>query len=200
MVDIRQMPILKSSKFLLADNSGRLYDTNVSSYAADIPAKLNLIKKEPMSNVPPNDIVFFLPNASIMGIEELGMITLAWEVADELFSLSGEAHRMKQIYNDVVDNTPAYVECGRIVLRGLKLIEKEFKKRRSAGLKHYLVMQAYGKITEMCKGIQKVLTEAGVNNSKLEDMLSLDQLQDRSYVHFCHQHYVKDELWNLADN
>ena len=214
-VDIRQVPILKSSKLLLVGDSERLSDVNVSSsdtditslaskygqtilaflYGISIPTKLKLIKKE--TSVP-NDIVFYLPNASIMGMEELAMITLAWEVADELFSLSGEAHRMKQIYTDIMDNTLAYVECGRVVLRGLKLIEKEFNKRRSAGLKHYLVMQAYGKLTEMCKGIQKILAESGVNNSKLEDMPSLDQLQDRSYVHFCHQHFVKDDQWNLA--
>ena len=219
-VDIRQVPILKSSKFLLIDDS-ECYDTTSSSSDAEtdaeiislanrygqtilailcgisIPAKLKLIKKETSK---PSDIFFYLPNASIMGIEELAMVTLAWEVADELFSLSGEAYRMKQLYSDIVDNTLAYVECGRVVLRGLKLIEKELKNRISAGLQHHLAKQAHGKITEMCKGIQKILSEAGVNNSKLKDMPSLDQLQDCSCIHRCHQHFIKDEQWNLADN
>ena len=127
------------------------------------------------------------------------MIALAWEVADELFQCSGEAHRMKQFHDDIMENTQDYLKCGRIILRGLTLIEKEFSKRRWAGLKHYRVMQAHGKIAEMSKSIQKILVEAGVDSSKLENMRSLELLQNRNRVHLCHLHFVKDGKWNLAD-
>lgn len=97
-----------------------------------------------------------------------------------------------------MDNTDAYLKCGRTILCGLKLIEKEFNKRRSAGLKHFKVMEAYHKITEMSTNIRKKLLEAGIKNSKLENLVSLESLQDSNRVHHCHQHYSKEGKWDLT--
>ena len=127
------------------------------------------------------------------------MIALVWEVADELYACSGEAQRMQKLYDDIMSNTGDYIECGRIILRGLKLIEKEFRKRKSAGLKHCRVMHAHDKIAGMSKSVKKALTGAGVNSSKLKDMLSMEELQANSMVYRCHQHFVKENMWNLLD-
>ena len=216
-IDVRQLPILKSSKLLVIDGVGGLSDANLSPFSTDIPlasrygqailatlcgisisAKLRLMKKQPVGYSQPNNAVFFLPDKSSVCKEELVMITLAWEVADELFSCSGEASRMKVLYDDIKDNTDSYLECGRVIMRGLKLIDMEFKKRRSAGLRHYRVMQGYGKIKDMSASIGKILVEAGVDNSKLEAMASLEKLQDHG-VHRCHQHFAKEGIWNLVD-
>ena len=216
-IDVRQVPILKSSKFLVVDDTEKLSNPNplptngppISRYSQavlailygiSIPAKLKLMKKPPMGNTKPNDTVFYLPDNSTAGVEEIVMIILVREVVDELFSISGEAHRMTILHDDIRDNTGAYMECGRVVLRGLKLIEKEYNKRKSAGLKHFLVVQAYKKISEMCKGIQKLFADMGLKNSKLEKMFSFDQLQSCGRFHFCHQHLVDEDMWNLADN
>ena len=218
-MDVRQVPVLKSSKFLQIDGKGGFDDDDISPFFTDIylakehgqailallyslsiPAKLKLMKTQHADNStrPRNDIVFY-HHDGILGMEELVMITLAWEVADELFTCSGEAHRMKQIHDDIEINVDSYLMIGRIVLRGLKLISKEFNKRRSAGLKHFKVMQAYRKITEMSESIQKLFSNAGIDNSKLEDMFSLDSLLDNNRVHRCHQHYAKEGKWNLVD-
>lgn len=142
--------------------------------------------------------MFYLPNKTAISKEELVMMTLAWEVADELFSCTGECYRMKEFYSDVKDNPEAYLENGRIILRGLKLISKELNKRKSR-VKNSEVTQASCKITEMSGKIHKILVKAGVDSSKLEKMLSLEFLLDRSRVHRCHQHYVKEKTWNLAE-
>lgn len=131
---------------------------------------------------------------AVMTREAVLMIILAWEVADELFTCSGEAHRMKEIYTDIMDNTDAYLPCGRTILCGLKLIKKEFKKRRSAGLKHYKVMEAYRKITDMSSNIRKKFLEAGIKSSKLEDLVSLKSLRDSNRVHHCH----REGKWDLT--
>ena len=223
-VDVRQIPLLKSSKFLEIDGVGgnmvdmSLDDSNLSTSSTDIPlaskygqvflatlygipvsAKLSLMKKESEVDRPPSDLMFYLPNKVVVSREELAMITLAWEVADEVFSFFGEVHRMKEIYSDIISNPDAYFENGSIILRGLKLIRKELNKRKSR-VKNSKVSQACGEIADLVGKTQKVLLNAGVDNSNLRKMLSLEFLQDRSRVHRCHQHYVKEGVWNLVDN
>ena len=165
------MPILKSSKLLEIDGVGgnmvnmSLDDANLSPDSTDIPlasnygqvflatlyglpisSKLKLMKRD--FEVSQHDILFYLPNKLCISREELVMITLAWEVADELFSCSGTALRMREIYNDIKDNADSYSQSGRIILRGLKLIGKELNKRKSR-LKNSKVQQACGEITAM---------------------------------------------------
>lgn len=129
-VDIRQVPILKSSKLLEIDGVGgnmvnmSLDDANLSPNSTDIPlasnygqvflatlyglsisAKLKLLNKEACR---PSDVFFYLPNKAVISREELVMITLAWEVADELFSCSGVSFRMREVYKDIKDNAGSY--------------------------------------------------------------------------------------------
>ena len=223
-VDIRQIPLLKSSKFLEIDGVGgnmvdmSLDDSNLSTSSTYIPlsskygqvflatlygipvsAKLSLMKKESEVDRPPSDLMFYLPNKVVVSREELAMITLAWEVADEVFSFFGELHRMKEIYSDISSNPDAYFENGSIILRGLKLIRKELNKRKSM-VKNSKVSQACGEIADLVDKTQKVLLNAEVDSFNLENLLSLEFLQDLSRVHRCHQHYVKEGVWNLVDN
>lgn len=217
-VDIRQVPILKSSKLLEIDGIGRkmdLDDANLSPkstdiplasnygqvflavlYGLSIPAKLKLLRKEACR---PSGVSFCLPNKAVMSREELVLITLAWEVADELFSCSGVSFRMREIYKDIKDNAGAYSDNGRMILRGLKLISKEINERK-ARFKNSKVTQASNEISDIIGKIQKVFTRVGVDNSKLEKMLSLESLQDRTCVRCCHQQYIKEGRWNLVDH
>lgn len=219
-VDIRQVPILKSSKFLEIDGIGgnmvnmSLDDPKLSPTSTDIPlaskygqvflatlyglpvsAKLNLMKE---TDSQLSDVLFYLPNKGKISRGELAMINLAWEIADELFSGSGEALRMQEFYNDIKDNTGAYSESGSMILRGLRLIKQEAKKRKSR-LKNAKVQRAYSAIAEMSKQIRRIFLALGVDGSKLESMLSLDHLQDPSRVHRCHQHFLKEDRWNLIE-
>ena len=209
-IDVRYLPILKSSKFLAVDRVRHSSDLRTLTTAAiiqlnnahgqailavlfglSISVKLSLIKPQPLRSSSLNDLAFVLADGSVLCKAEVAMVILASEVADELFTCSGEVHRMQEIYDDITGNIQAYLECGRIVLRGLKLIEQEFHKRRLAGLKHFRVMQAHGKISNMSKSIQRILVDAGVNNSKLENLPSLDQLENGT-AHRYHQQYVAD--------
>ena len=219
-IDVRQMPVLKSSKFLIVSDTEKL--SNLSSfkpenggpivsrysqaflavlYGISVPAKLSLMKRNPNRNgKKPCDAAFYLPDGSSASIEEVIMVILVKEVVDELFNLTTEVHRLKMLHDDIRDDPAAYVDCGRIILRGLNLLEKEYSRQRSAGLKHIFANQGYNKIKDMSKSIQKLLAGVGVNKSKLEKMLNFHQLQSSSRFHFCHQHFVGDNFWNLIDN
>ena len=215
-IDVRYLPLLKSSKYLLVDSAGN-FDAGSSPFAADIqlsskygqaivatifglsiPAKLRLLKKQPGIEDAPNEPMFIPSKGAHLSLQELVMISLACEVADELFSCSGEVHRMQQTHDDVIGNTQAYLESGHTVLRGLKLIEREIRKRRSGGLKHAMVTQACRRISNMIKSMRRALVGAGVKKSKLKNLTSLGKLQTTT-VHRCHQEYVKDGKWNLVD-
>ena len=127
------------------------------------------------------------------------MITLAWEVADEVFCVSGMPCRMEEVYSDIRSDTDSYEENGRIILSGLNLIRKELNKRKTT-VTHPKVSQSCSIIISAIEKVEKLLKESGVDNSKLEKMMSLEFLLDHSRIHRCHQHYIKDMLWNLADS
>ena len=224
-VDFREVPLLKSSKFLEIDGIGgnmvamSLDDAHLSTSSNDIPlaskygqvflatlygiplsSKLSLIKNDTKSEgeYPQGDLVFYLPNKKVISTEELSMITLAWEIADEVFSFTAEVNRMQDVYEDINSDTQAYIKNAEVVLRGMKLIKKELNKRKSR-VKHSKVSKACNGISAIVDKTQRLLLRAGADNSKLEKMMSLEFLQDRSRVHRSHQHYVKDKLWNLVD-
>ena len=161
-------------------------------YGLSIPTKLNLMKRK-FDGDGPNNIVFHLCDESSMSMEELVMVILASEVVDELFTCSGEAHRMREFCSDIESNTDAYLESGHVILCGLELIAREFNRRRTEGLKHIKVMEGYHKIMEMSTRIQEILFDAGVCNPKLRNLPSFETLLDHSRIHRCHH------VSNLAD-
>ncbi len=214
-IDVRQVPILKSSKFLIVSDTEKLNPTANDSgrnqvarysqalvailYGISIPTKLKLIKMSATGDKVIHT-VFYLPDGSTAGIEEIVMIILAKQIVDELFTLTTQVDRMKMLHDDIRDNTDAYIHCSRIILRGLKLIDKEYRNTRSAGLKHLLANQGFNKISELSKNITKFFTSRGVKTSKLEKLCSFSELQSCKNFRFCHQHFVNENMWNLVDN
>ena len=223
-VDFRRVPLLRSAKLLEIDGVGgnmvnmSLDDANLTSNSSEIPlaskygqvflvtayglsisCKLKLIKVEPEVDYSPKGISFHLPNKVAMSKEELIVITLAWEVADEVFSCSGEATKMREIYDDIKASPDAYVVHGCTVLRGLRLIKKETNKRKSRMI-NSKAQQTAAEITTLAQKIESILKKKGVSHGseKPTKMLSLEYLQDRSRVHRCHQYFVKDGRWNMA--
>ena len=215
-VDIRQLPLLRSSKFLEIDGVGGDIthmdqdDANLTPNSTDIPlasnfgqvfiatlyglplsAKLNILKSGDRQ-----DVLFYLPNMATISREELVVATLAWEVADEIFSCSAQALRMRQIYHDIKETPELYLKNGRIILRGLKLIKKEVNKRKSK-ISNSKVQQVCDEINHLRKKIKMILKSIGVDGRKLEKMLCLEILRDQNRAHSCHQLFVKDEKWNL---
>lgn len=215
-VDVRQIPVLKSSKFLQIYGAGDLdahcslpFSTHIplgdkpgqailaTLHGIEMSAKLKLMKRRSQGKSFRRVFMLHPSKNSVLSREEVLMSILAWEVVDELFTCSGEALRMKEIYTDIMDHTDAYLEPGHIILSGLKLIEKEYKQRKSTGLKHVKAKEAYRQIKEMSTNIRKKFLEAGIKCSKLEDLISFEFLCN-SNVHRYHQLRVKQGKWDLT--
>lgn len=216
-IDIRQVPILKSAKFLEIDGMGFEADVVPSSsdvhlatkygqaflatiYSLPVSVKLELMKKK----TPLQSVRFCRSNKQQISLEEVVMISLAWEVADELLGCSGKAQRMKELHGEIEKDPKAYIESSQVILRGLKLIDEELRKRKSKlkGLKvvQASIAQACAEIADTSKQVQKLLVNAGAKPCSQEKLLSLDQLVDHSRVHRCHQYSVEEGMWKLADS
>ena len=153
-VDVRRIPLLRSCKFSIYDGAGgdiasmSLDDGNLTPASSTIPlasnygqvflmtlygipvsSKFNLLKAKPDEAQHPV-MIFTLPSGYSLSMAELTMITISWEVADEIYSCSGSAERMSEFANDVQNNTSSYTANGRAIARGLKLIEDEIKERK----------------------------------------------------------------------
>ena len=222
-VDVRRIPLLRSCKFTVYDGAGgdiasmSLDDGNLTPASSTIPlasnygqvflttlygipvsSKLNLLKAKP------NDVqqaqrpmmTFTLPSEYSLSMAELIMITISWEVADEIYSCSGSAERMNEFANDVQNNTAAYTVNGRAIVKGLKLIEDEIKERKKK-MDNALVSAAISEIKRYILHTERALRKAGVDCNNLEELPRLVYLLDQSRVHRSHQHWVKDDRWNL---
>ena len=220
-VDIRRMPILRSCKFLNIDGAGGSYvdmnssDPNLHPGATEVPlagnfgqvflatlygtplhSKLKLLKTATNESVQAK-VIFILPNGLKMSIPELGMICLAWEIADEIYSCSGSASRMRELAQDVKSNTAAYVTNGRIILSGMELISHE-EKLRKTHVHSPNINRAVLEINNHIKHITQALHKAKVNGKNLEHLVSLTHLMDNERVHRSHQHWIKEDCWNLC--
>ena len=222
-VDVRRIPLLRSCKFTSYDGAGgdiaamSLDDSNLTPASSTIPlasnygqvflvtlygipmsCKLNLLKTKPDEAVQAQHpvIVFTLPSDYTLSMAELILITIAWEVADEIYSCSGTAERMTEFANDVQNSTAAYVANGRAVARGLKLIEDEVKVRNKK-MSNALVSAAISEIKRHVSHTKQALRRAGVDCNNAEDLPRLISLLDHSRVHRSHQHWIKDSRWNL---
>ena len=222
-VDIRRVPILRSSKFLVVDGAGGSVtgnmgfdDANLSPNSTDIPlasnfgqsflatlyglpmqCKLNLLKNTSKGDAPTSKVCFSLPNKAALSKEELVMITAAWEIADEVYGCSRSATRMKEFADDIQQNTSAYTDNGWVILRGLELIKKETSSRKDR-FSNSDISQACSEIKRYGGDIQQALRRVRVDSKKLDPpLVSLEILLDR--VHRCHQCLVKDEKWNLIN-
>ena len=223
-VDVRRMPILRSSKLLMIDGAGGDYvdksldDPNLHPEATEVPlasshaqvflatlygvplhCKLKLLKttSDETAQAPTPQVSYFLPNGLKLTRLELIMICLAWEIADEIYSCSGFANRMCQLAQDVESNTAAYVTNGRVILRGIELISQEVKLRKKK-VNNVLINQAISEINGHTRNITRALLRSGVLGENLEPLVSLTYLMDNERVHRSHQHWIKEDRWNLC--
>ena len=222
-VDIRKIPLRRSCKFAVYDGAGgnlcstmSLDDINVTPSSTKIPlasnygqvflmtvygmplnGKLKLLKSQEQVST----IDFLLPNKYLLSIVEVVMITLAWEIADELYADCVEplsALRMDEFAKDIQENTMQYAVNGVVVARGLKLIQAEIKERKKKTKNSH---GRKGFINDVNHYVSQTLYRlnqfAGVDICNLPSLPSMKCLIDGSRVHFSHQHRIKDERWNL---
>jgi len=221
-VDVRRMPILRSCKFLLVDGAGGNYvdmsldDPNLHPGASEVPlasnyaqvflatlygvsvrCKINLLRAGPDDGNPTQDVSCYLPNGLVLSKGELVIICLAWEIADEVYSCSGSAYRMRELAQAVESSPEAFVAQGRVILRGLELLAKELKLRKN-NVSNAPVNQAVSEATRHSRNIKQTLHRTGVEDRDLEPLVSLNVLMDNDRVHRPHQHFVKNDRWNLC--
>ena len=81
-------------------------------YGMSISSKVNLLKSEQQHDPSTSTLKlsFLLPNGYRISIPELIMITLAWEVADEVFNnSSGESERMGEFAKGIGDDATPFM-------------------------------------------------------------------------------------------
>ena len=222
-VDIRRIPLLRSCKFIVYDGAGgnvastmSYDDLNVTPTSVEIPlassyaqvflttvfgipisSKLKLLKSEEPEDATTPKLTFLLPNKYRISLPELIMITLAWEVADEVYSNSaGESERMGEFAKGIEESPALYAANGCTIARGLKLIQIEAMERKKK-IKNAQVDRTIGSIDQHISCIFRSLREKQVNINNLQSLPSLKCLVDGSRVHYSHQHWVEDGRWNL---
>ena len=143
------------------------------------------------------EVNFFLPNGYQISIPELIMVTLAWEIADEVYgNTTGVSERMGEFAKSIDQSTAWYAANGRTIARGLMLIQAEVKERKKK-MKHAQVDLLISNINQHILHLFQKLIEVQVDINNLQSLPSLQCLVDGSRVHYSHQHWVEDDRWNL---
>ncbi len=224
-VDMRYLPILRSSKFIVADGSSGNFadmtsdDVNLVSTSTEIPLgskygqvflltlyciplerKVDLLKSEHQQN-PSRSLIqmtFSLPNGVSLSLAELAMITMADEVADEIYTCTGSSERLQVLASSIEQDCNAFVGNGLTILRGLKLIQDTIKGRKIR-LKHSSVSPFVLNVKRLCNYIQRQLQEVGMTRNHLEPLIPFQLLVNSDHIHRSHQHWVEDGCWNLQE-
>ena len=219
-VDIRRIPILRSSKLLVVDGAGgtmtqmSLDDTSLSPRATEVPlasqfgqvflttlyglplAKKLALVKTGSGGPGPLQLTFHLPSGTALSKAELCMICAVAEIADEVLNCTGEVRRMGRLVEDVTANVEAYQANGQVVLRSMVLLKEELKVRKKQ-LSTSQVSQAVRFIKAQSHHVKQTLQQAGVDSHNLPPLPSFSILRDSYRVHLTAQHRVKDGRWNL---
>ena len=140
-VNIRRIPLLHSAKFLVVAGNTSSVDIGADDphlslqsrnvplssifgqlffsilFGLHMPAKLKIMKAEG------NELKFSLPNGGVMFLQEIIMISIVWEIADEVYNFSGTSRRMQTFADDVKKSSSEYLANGTVVLRGLALLK-----------------------------------------------------------------------------
>ena len=219
-VDIRRIRLLRSCKFIVYDGAGgnisstmTYDDLNVTPTSIEVPLassyaqvflltmygmsisnKINLLKSEQQQDPTTLKLSFLLPNGYRIILPELIMITLAWEVADEVYGNDdGESEHMGEFAKGIEDDTASYAANGRTIAGGLKLIEAEVKERGKKMKSAHIASSISCQISRIFRSLR----QAKVDTKNLQSLPSLKYLVDGSRVHYSHQHWVEDKRWNL---
>jgi hypothetical protein len=225
-VDIRHIPLLRSSKFLVVDGAGGSVvnmssdDVHLIPSSSQIPLasnygqvfllvlhglpmlnKIKLLKAQPehSTDEPAIPVTFLLPSGASLSLPQLTMVAASSEVSDELYSCSGSAERMQQLAHAVEQDASAFATNGRAILQGLELIKNQIKLRKKK-VSNARVSLAFNEINRHANNIKRYMNRAGVNNNNLEVLSPFDHLACQDHLHRCHQHWVDDdrERWNLV--
>ena len=226
-VDIRHIPILRSSKFLVIDGAGGSVvnmsrdDVHLVPSSSLIPLASNygqvflaVLHGLPMSNkikllkAPPEQpteddsaipITFLLPTGTSLTLPELVIITAAYEIADEIYSCSGSPERMQTLAHGIEQEAASFASNGRTIIKGLELLKEEVRQRKKK-VSNARVSLAITEINRHISNIKRNLRRAGVNDGHLEELVPLEYLMSQEHIHRSHQHWIDDdrERWNLA--
>ena len=220
-VDIRKVPILRSSKFVVVDGIGgsmvdmSLDDINLVPSTVEIPLSSNygqvllltlhclpLINKIQLLRTNPDQpsevgtatsLVFHLPNGASLSLVEMAMISVADEIADELYCYEGSSKRLRILSTSVEQNPAAFTTHGNTIMQGLELAKEEAK-RRKAKVSHSSISPFIADMERHARNIQRLLRNSG---SSKKDLPPLSSLLSSEHVHRSHQHWVESDRWNL---
>ena len=219
-VDMRRIPLLRSSKLLVMDGAGGSAlsmsndDFHLGPNSNQIPlasnfgqiilavlfglpmkCKMGLLKKSGNSKEEADDIevTFTTPNGVSYSRPELVMICAASEIADDLLSCSGTARRMSEFASEIEDNSTDYTPNGATILRGMTLVVEEGKRRKKQ-LKTEEVNRALQELIRLASTVERALQSVG-GVQQQPPLVSFDHLMDAA--HKTSQHRVKDGRWNI---
>ena len=226
-VDIRRIPLLRSSKLLVVDGAGGSAlslssdDLHLNAASSEVPlasnfgqiflavlfglpmrCKLALLKKktpegEGDGEGEGGEVVFKTPHNLTYTRADLVVICAVSEIADDLLSCSGNAQRMREFAREIENSTADFVHNGVAILRGMALLADEGKARKKR-LKTDQVNRALQELTQLISTVEIALKGAGVDGSDLQQpMVSLDRLVDSESFHKTAQHRVSDGRWNV---
>ena len=224
-VDIRKLPILRSSKFMVVDSHGRTTDfgfddEKLTPTSSEIPlgsnygqvflitlnglpiqSKMALLEsntEEENLGSSPTELTFFLPNGLSLSLAELAMITLVDEIADELYSYTGSSERLQIVASTIEQNPAAFVFNSATILQGLELAKKEIKNRKKK-MKHSSISSFISNVKKFAENIKNILGQSGVKSGSLKELPCLSVLLNSDCVHRSHQHWVREGKWSLVD-
>jgi len=166
-VDIRKVPILRSSKFVVVDGHGgsmvdmSLDDVNLVPSTAEIPAEGAA-----------TPLTFLLPNGVSLSLAEMAMITMADEIADELYSYEGSSERMRILSTNVEQNPRAFTTHGNVIIQGIDLAKDEVKKRK-AKVSHSSNGHFVADMERQVRKVQRLLRNSGSRQKNLPPLTSL---------------------------
>ncbi len=220
-VDIRKIPILRSSKFVAADGVGgssvdmSLDDVHLTPACSEIPLgskygqvflltlfslplinKIRLIKAQSQQTIENTALSFLSPNGNVFSLAKLAIICIADEVADELYSYSGSSERLRILATNIEQNSEAFTANGVVILQGLELINKEVKICKGK-VDHTSIAPFMSDVNRHSQSISRMMRHSGVNSRNLEDLPPLRVLLSSEHVHRSHQHWVEHDRWNL---
>ena len=223
-VDLRRIPLLRSSKLLVVDGADGSAlslssdDSYLSPSSSEIPlasnfgqiflavlfglpmrCKLALLKKKAAEGEEGEEevIVFKTPNGLCYSRADLVVVCAVSEIADDLLSCSGVAQRMREFAQEIESNATDFAHNGSSILRGMVLLGDEGKTRKKR-LKTDQVNQALQEMMQLKSTVEQALQGAGVVGGDLQPpLVSFSQLVDSESFHKTAQHRVNDGRWNI---
>ena len=208
-LDIHRVPLLRSSHFLHISKASDIIAMAVTGFkpkatkiflttchgqvllgtlfGIPMSAKLKLLKSKGKS------YTFCIPNKLTLSCNELALIAISWDIAEELYSFSGDCIRAKQLYEDIRDNSSAYTEKTHIISAGVRRIFWDVKKH-AAKIESTATTAAVQVINTFLKKISNIIS----TDFESPELPSMEILLCQPFLYRCHQHLVDAGEWDLT--